>query len=217
MALVIDNMVDKLSNYLVENVICKGEVLDKDEKEILNFGVTRIVEDVPKYIIMFTIALITKTLLELTIVFAINFAYKTFIGGAHARTNFICLISSNVIYFTPIIFANIFEFSSLALYIIYSLIFIFSLFVIYYIAPADTEEVPILNKKRRNKLKIEGLISLIIIYIVSLILISNQNIKEMIMCTILLIDICATKPIYRLYKCKYSYESEEFKDYYNQK
>ena len=43
--------------------------------------------------------------------------------------------------------------------------------------------------------------------------INNSNIKEIILCTILLIDICATKPIYRLFKCKYSYESEEFKEY----
>ena len=56
-------MVDKISNYLVDNVICKGEILSDDEKEILNFGVTRIVEDVPKYVIMLAIALYTETLL----------------------------------------------------------------------------------------------------------------------------------------------------------
>ena len=35
MILVINNMVDKISNYLVNNVICKGETISDDEREIL--------------------------------------------------------------------------------------------------------------------------------------------------------------------------------------
>lgn len=212
-----NNMVDKISNYLVDNVICKGEIIDSDEREILNFGVTRIVEDIPKYIIMLTISIITNTLSSLGIVFAVTIAYKTFIGGAHARTNLICLISSNVIFFTPILISKLINMSDLVIYMTYGIIFIFSLFVIYYIAPADTEEVPILKAERRNKLKIQGLISLVIIFTVSLLFIRSSEIKEIIVSTVCIIDICATKPVYRLYKCKYSYESEEFKDYFNAK
>lgn len=217
MTLVIDNMVEKISNYLVDNVICKGEVLDSNEKEILNFGVTRIVEDIPKYIIMLTIAIITDTLAELGIVFVIMFAYKTYIGGAHARTNLICLISSNVIFFTPVLISKLIHMSNGALYITYAVVFVFSLFVIKYIAPADTEEVPILKADKRNKIKIQGLISLLVIYIISIFVIKSSEIKEIILFAVLIIDICATKPVYRLYKCKYSYESEEFKDYFNTK
>ena len=217
MTLVMNNMVDKISNYLVDNVISNGEILDSDEREILNFGVTRIVEDIPKYIIMLTIAIITNTLFELGIVFVITFFYKTFIGGAHARTNFICLISSNIIFFTPILISKIFKINNVMIYILDVLVFIFSLFVIYYIAPADTEEVPILKANRRRKLKIQGVISLIIVYAVSLFFIKGSDIKEIILFTVLIIDICATKPIYRLLRCKYSYESEEFKEYYNAK
>lgn len=209
-------MVDKISNYLVDNVICKGEILSDDEKEILNFGVTRIVEDVPKYVIMLAIALYTETLLELALVFIIMICYKSFIGGAHARTNLICLISSNVIFFTPIIISKIFDIQSLVLNIMYFMVGIISLLVIYYIAPADTEEIPILKKEKRKKIKIQGVISLTLIYIVTLLFINNANVKEIILFTILIIDICAIKPVYRLYKCKYSYESDEFKDYFNE-
>lgn len=207
-------MVDKISNYLVENVICKGETIGDEEKEILNFGVTRIVEDVPKYIIMLIIALLTNTIKELGIVFALMILYKTFIGGAHARTNIICLISSNVTFFMPIFISKFFEINELALNIMYYIVAIISLLVIYFIAPADTEEVPILNSKKRNSLKIKGFISLIFIYVFSLLFLKNSDVKEIILFTILLIDIFATKPMYRLFKCKYSYESEEFKEYY---
>lgn len=210
-------MVDKISNYLVESVICKGETISNDEKEILNFGVTRIVEDTPKYIIMLTIALFTNTIKELGIVFALMILYKSFIGGAHARTNLVCLISSNLTFFTPIIISKIFDINELVLNIMYIVVAVISLLVIYYIAPADTEEVPILNSKKRNSLKIKGFISLTIIYVFSIVFLKSSDIKEIILFTILLIDIFATKPVYRLFKCKYSYESEEFKEYYETK
>lgn len=208
-------MVERISNYLIENVICKGEILSDDEKEILNFGVTRIVEDVPKYIIMFAIAAYTNTLMELALVFIIMIVYKSFIGGAHARTNLICLISSNIIFFTPIVISKIVDINNIVLNVMYVIVAIVSLLVIYYIAPADTEEIPILNSKKRKKIKLQALISLIVICAISILFLNNATIKEIILFTILIIDICATKPIYRLYKCKYSYESEEFKDYFN--
>lgn len=210
-------MVDKISNYLVENVICKDEIIGDEEKEILNFGVTRIVEDIPKYLIMLTIALLTNTTKELAIVFVLMMLYKSFIGGAHARTNLICLISSNLTFFTPIIISKLFNINEIVLNIMYVVVAIISIFVIYYIAPADTEEVPILNSDKRKSLKIKGFISLTIIYIFSIVFLKSSDIKEIILFTILLIDIFATKPIYRLFKCKYSYESEEFKEYYESK
>ena len=214
MMLVINNMVDKISNYLVDNVICKGETIGDEEREILNFGVTRIVEDIPKYAIMLAIALYTNTIKELGIVFALMVLYKTFIGGAHARTNLICLISSNLTFFTPIIISKVFEINTIVLNVMYIIVGIISILVIYYIAPADTEEVPILNANKRKSLKIKGFISLTIIYVFSLLFLKNSNVREIILFTILLIDIFATKPVYKLFKCKYSYESEEFKEYY---
>lgn len=207
-------MVERISNYLVDNIICKGETITDDEKDILNFGVTRIVEDIPKYIIMLSIALLTNTIKELGLVFLIMIMYKSFIGGAHARTNLICLISSNIIFFTPIIISKLIDINNVVLIVMYVTIAIISLLVIYFIAPADTEEVPILNANKRKMLKIKGVISLTIIYTILILFINNSDIKEIVLCTILLIDIYATKPIYRLFKCKYSYESEEFKEYF---
>lgn len=207
-------MVERISNYLVDNIICKGETITDDEKDVLNFGVTRIVEDVPKYIIMLTIALLTNTIKELGLVFLIMVVYKTFIGGAHARTNLICLISSNITFFTPIIISKLIDINNVVLTVMYITIAIISLLVIYFIAPADTEEVPIINAKKRKMLKIKGFISLTIIYTILILFINNSDIKEIVLFTILLIDIYATKPIYRLFKCKYSYESEEFKEYF---
>ena len=51
-------MVDKISNYILDNVLYKNEKIEGDSREIMLFGITRIVEDVPKYIVILAIGLI---------------------------------------------------------------------------------------------------------------------------------------------------------------
>ena len=45
-------MVDKISNYILDNLLYKDEKVEGDEREIMLFGVTRIVEDIPKYTLL---------------------------------------------------------------------------------------------------------------------------------------------------------------------
>ena len=153
--------------------------------------------------------------MEVGIALAVTLCYKTFVGGAHARTNFICLVSSTAFFFVPVIISKYVLIEGIALNIAYCLVFIFSIYIILRHAPADTEEIPILNKSRRRLFKVLGTISLILIYIISIIFIKNVAISKLIISTVLLIDIFTTKPIYKIFKCKYSYESDEFKEYYN--
>ena len=46
-------MVDKISNYILDNILYKNEKIEGDKREVMLFGVTRIVEDIPKYLIIF--------------------------------------------------------------------------------------------------------------------------------------------------------------------
>lgn len=205
-------MIEKMSNYILDNFLYKNEKVEGDEREIMLFGITRIIEDVPKYTIIFLIAYFCNILHYVGIVLAITILYKSFVGGVHARTNIGCLISSIIYFLAPVFLAkyiniNIYLFSAIAL--------IVSLFVIWKIAPADTEEIPILKKEKRKKLKLIGLVSLFVILAFNILEIQDRYIQNIILLTILYIDISTTKPVYKLYRCKYSYESEEFKDYYN--
>ncbi len=208
-------MVEKLSNYILNNILYKNEKIEGDQRDIMLFGVTRIIEDIPKYFIIFLLSLIFHVLSEVGIVLAVTLLYKTFIGGAHARTNLVCLISSTAFFFLPVIVSKFVSVNNSILYIAISLIFLFSIYVILRHAPADTEEVPILNKNKRNLFKVLGIVSLIIIYTICIALIKDIYISKIIFTTILLIDIFATKPMYKLYSCKHSYESDEFKEYFN--
>lgn len=205
-------MIEKMSNYILDNFLYRNEKVEGDEREVMLFGITRILEDIPKYTIIFLIAYFCHILQYVGIVLAITMMYKIFIGGVHARTNFGCLISSIVYFILPVYLA---KYININIYLLSAIALISSLLVIWKIAPADTEEIPILKKSKRNKLKVIGLISVLIILAFNLLEIQDLYIQNIIVISIMFINICTTKPIYRLYRCKYSYESDEFKEYYN--
>ncbi len=210
-------MVDKLGNYLLDNVLYKDEKITGDQREIMLFGVVRILEDIPKYVLIILISFLFNILKDVAIVGLITICYKGFIGGAHARTNLICFLVSLMFFTLPVIISKNISLSNDAIYFIYFITFIYSTFIILKISPADTEEIPILSSEKRKRYKLFAFISLLLIYIVTLYIIKSNYISTIIISTIFLINTFSTKPFYRLFKCKYSYESEEFKDYFNNK
>ncbi len=205
-------MIEKMSNYILDNFLYRNEKVIGDEREVMLFGITRILEDIPKYTIIFLLACVLNILQYVGIILVITMIYKIFVGGVHARTNLGCLISSIIYFILPVYLA---KYININIYLLSAITLLSSLFVIWKIAPADTEEIPILKKDKRNKLKIIGLISVLFIIAFNLLEIENLYIQNIILVTIMFINLCTTKPVYKFYKCKYSYESEEFKEYYN--
>lgn len=206
-------VVDKISNYILDNLLYKDEKVEGDEREIMLFGVTRIVEDIPKYTLIILISCYLGVIKRVGIVFLITLLYKVFVGGAHARTNLGCLVVSTLYFLIPAFLPEYLNIGNKVIYILYSIVFIFSLYVIINIVPADTEEIPILNKNKRKLMKCLAFISLIGIYVLVLI-INNSVLYKITLTTVFLIDLVAIKPVYKMFRCKYSYESEEFKDYF---
>ncbi len=207
-------MIERMSQYIVRNILLTDEQSSDDEKEIILFGVTRILEDLPKFIAIFLMCYLLNMLKELSIVFLITISYKTFVGGAHARTNLGCFLISSMYFILPIILAKYFNYSAYLLYILVAVAIIFSIYIIVKIAPADTEEVPIINKKKRNQLKVFGGISIIVITFSTIMLIKDITYIKIILYTLFLINLFATPLAYKLLKCKLGIEAEEFKDLY---
>ena len=89
-------MLDRISNM----ILCKITTQDTadQEKEVLLFGITRIIEDIPKTIGIIAIALILGIIKEIVIITLVCIAYKTFVGGVHAKTNWGCFIYSTIFY-----------------------------------------------------------------------------------------------------------------------
>ena len=208
-------MIEKMSNYILDNMLIKDEKVSNDERETLLFGVTRILEDIPKYTFIIILCAVLKILPELGVAFLTTLCYKLFIGGAHAKTNAECFVYSTLYFILPILFAKYIVVPNIVSYVIYTVVFIFSLYVILKIAPADTDQIPIINKKLRKNLRLGALISIMAIFIFSFLFLKNVEYRNIIMYTVMLIDIMATKPMYKFLKCKYSYESDEFKQYFN--
>ncbi len=206
-------MVDKLSNYILNNFLYKDEEISSEQREIMLFGLTRILEDIPKYTLIILISVLLGVIKEVALVFLITVFYKFCVGGAHARTNIGCFILSTIYFLSPVFVSKYLNLSNNLIYLLSILIFVFSLYVILKIAPADTEEIPILNKKRRKLMKILAIVNLIILYALAFI-IKNNFFSKLVLMSILYVNIMTTKPIYRLLRCKYSYESEEFKEYF---
>lgn len=208
-------MVEKISNYLLDNFLYKGEKVEGDQREIMLFGITRIVEDTPKYLFVLLVSVFTHVLPQIGTVLLITILYKVLVGGAHARTNIECFIFTNLYFFIPVIVGKFANVSTIYVYIISVLILIYSLYTIYKHVPADTEEVPILKKEKRKKYKLYAVISIIFIYAFTIVL-SRYNVEytKIIFATVFLINFFTSKIMYRLLRCKHSFESDEFKDYY---
>lgn len=209
-------MTEKISNYLLDNFLYKGEKIEGDQREVMLFGITRILEDLPKYLFVFIVSLFFHILPQVGIVMAVTVLYKIVVGGAHARTNTECFIYTSLYFFIPVIIGKFVNVSSVFIYIAAAIIYLYSLFVIYKHAPSDTEEVPILNKEKRKKYKIYALVLLTLIYVASFIIFRyNSEISKIVFSTVFLINFFTSKFMYKILRCKHSYESEEFKDYYN--
>lgn len=209
-------MVDKISNYLLDHFLYKGETIEGNEREIMLFGITRIVEDVPKYLFVFVVSLFFHILPQVGMVLLITILYKVFVGGAHARTNIECFIFTSLYFFIPVLAGKYVNVPLFYLYAVSAIIFVYSLFVIYKHVPADTEEIPILNKGKRKRYKIYAIILLIIIYISTIVLAQfNVEYAKIIFFTVFLINFFTSNFMYKILRCKHSYESDEFREYFS--
>ena len=211
----VENIIEKISFYVVDNLLYKNEEVSEENREVMVFGVTRIVEDTPKYLVILIIGIVFNILKYIAIVFAVNILYKTFIGGAHARNNISCFFSSVAIFLLPVVLSLNIAFNQTWMYVFGGINLLLGLYIIIKIAPADTEEVPILKKYRRKRLKIFASISLAAILAFTFLILKNTVIQEIILFSLLEINLLATNTAYKIYRCKHSYESDEYKEYFN--
>lgn len=198
-------MVEKISNSILNILSDKDD--SEEQKEILLFGITRIVEDIPKYIGMIIICLLLGVLKEFAIVMGVTMIYKTFTGGVHLHTNIGCFIGSMLSMLSCIYLPMLLVKITSLIIPFYVFVYIFSIYVILVYVPADVPEIPIINKGRRKRDKIMSFIVLNLLYILCLVVINNPVYVVIVLVTILNIDIMTTRTIYKLFKNEYGYET----------
>lgn len=198
-------MIEKISNKILS--ILSDENDSEEQKEIMLFGITRIVEDIPKYVAIIIICLLLGVIKEFALVMIVTAMYKTFTGGVHLHTNISCFIGSLVSIIACIYLPNILVKFEGIIIPFYIFVYIFSLYVIWVYVPADVPEIPVINKQRRRRDKVMSLIVLNVLFILVFLVFKNELYKAIVLTTIFSIDIMTTRTMYKVFKNEYGYET----------
>lgn len=197
-------MINKISKKILD-ALSKDKT--EEEKEILLFGITRIVEDIPKTIGIIIIGVLLNILKEIAIATIVIMLYKTFVGGVHAKTNLGCFIYSTLFYLAIVYTSKYLNFTGEYKILIYSLIYIFAIYCILVYVPADVKQIPKVNLKLRKTLKIKSFVMLNIIYIVTYLVIKDHIISNLIIYSVFYISLMTTRTMYKIFKSEYGFET----------
>ena len=172
---------------------------NENELAIIKYGLEGIYLTITKTVVILTIAFLLGYFIE-SIIFTIAFGLlRSFSYGIHAKKSWMCWISSIILFIgIPIMAKEII----INKYIVYCVGLIGTI-LIYKNSPADTYKRPIINKKRRMKLKLTSTFISLIYFILSL-LISNQFISNCFIYSILLQNILISKYTYKLFNLPYN-------------
>ena len=114
------------------------------------YGLQNIIGEFPKGIIILVIAYFLG-IFKLTLISILIVApYRCFSGGVHMKTHLGCIIYTSILYSGSALIGKYMVLAGIAKYITALTIWIFCMIMIKLYAPADTENVPILQKKERR-------------------------------------------------------------------
>jgi accessory gene regulator B len=131
--------------------------------------------------------------------------YRGTSGGFHLHTHVGCVIATTLTYCGTAFLSKYLIIGNNLKYVFALIVWIFSIIMIKLYAPADTEDVPILETKVRKKKQIASYIIVTISMIVSIIC-KNYIISNILIIGTLIQTISITKLAYRLTNNKYGYE-----------
>lgn len=187
-------IIGKLMNYIKVN----SKYSNKELKEI-EYGLTGIYLTISKIIIISIIAYFIGIFKEMMIFMLFFNIIRTTAFGLHATKSWICLLTSLITFLgIPLIC----KYLNINIFIKY-LVGVLNISLIYLNAPADTKNRPIVNNKRRKKLKlISTFIS--IIFIISCILVDNNFISNCLLFSLILENILISPLTYKIFNLPYN-------------
>lgn len=198
-------MLDKICTFLTNRIRKDMPEIDDEKAEVINYGLQNIIGEIPKIFITFGIAFVLGILPLVLFTYLATFIYKGASGGVHLKTHLGCIIMTTAFYCLIPFVSQYFVLTGIIKYIIIAVVWIFGMIMIKLYAPADTENVPILNKKVRRKKQIVSYISYSIGLLVALV-IKNYTISNILILANLFQTITITKFAYKISKNKYGYE-----------
>ena len=199
-------MIDKICDFLIKKIRDKTPDMDDEQAEVVKFGLQLIVGEIPKIFLLILIAFLLGVGPLTLITFLLILPYKSVSGGFHLKTHIGCIVGTVSFYCGIAYISQYINFEPFYLkYIIIVMVWIFGMLMCKKYAPADTDNIPILETKERNKKRRLSYIYLSISLIVAAI-VPNSTISNIIIIGMLLQTLSITKIAYKLTKNKYGYE-----------
>ena len=198
-------MIDKICTFLTNRIRKEMPEINDEKAEVINYGLQNIIGEIPKIFIMLGVAYILKIFWLALFTFIVLIPYKGASGGIHLKTHIGCILFTTTFYCVIPFISQFYVLSIMVKYILVSVIWIFGMVMIKLYAPADTESVPILNKKEKRKKQIVAYITYTIALFVAII-IPNETISNILVLSNFIQTLTITKIAYRLTNSKYGYE-----------
>lgn len=180
------------------NHIKRNNDYSKEKLEKIEYSLTGIYLTFSKMFIIFLISIILGIFKEVLIFMILFNILRTTAFGIHASKSWICLLSSLICFIVlPIIAINI----NLNIYL-KILCCLICIILLYIYAPADTKKRPLINRKRRFKLKI-ATVAISIIFSILSIIINNNFISNCLIISMILENIFISPITYKIFNMPY--------------
>lgn len=191
-----------LSNMM--EFIKKNNDFNEEKLEEIEYGLESIYLTISKLIIIFLLAYILGILKQVILLSIFYNIIRITAYGLHASKSIYCLIMSTIMFLGGVYICNYIHIA-LTIKVIISLLCIYC---IYKYAPADTHKRPLVNAKKRKKLKIISLISSTIFTV--LIIVYSDNIISNYLLVGMIESVIMIHPlVYKLLKLPY----DNYKNY----
>lgn len=142
--------------------------LDSDRKEVIAYGIFALFHTMLSIAFVIIFGVMFGVWIEAFIVSLVVSILRKYSGGVHANTPITCAIIGTVIAVVPAVlisFVIVPIISLMKVILLGVLVFIYSFYLIYKLAPVDSISKPIKTQKKRNRMK-KGSILVLKIYIV---------------------------------------------------
>lgn len=193
-------MVDSICDWLLKKIMENDPSIEGDKSEIIYYGLQNLVGELPKGFFILLVAWICgvfKLVLLGTIVFLV---YRAFAGGVHLKTHLSCFCVSTLLIVGGTVFAKEVLYDNYI--IIYTILASINFILAMLYAPADTENRPIMKESQRKRQKIESLLTVGVVYIISTFIIKEQIIGNLFMYMLTVESLMITPAAYKLFDNK---------------
>lgn len=184
----------KISDYIIIN----ADITDEIRRDNVQYGVAVFIYNLYKFPLIFLFAYLLG-ILKYAVVSFLSFGFiRTWASGLHARTSLTCLISSMII----LIGIPLLSLQATVSTAVIIFLFSYSLLLVLYFAPADTEERPIASMKLRKKLKMGAMVSLMVLFMLTFFV--SPVYSNIITLSVLVECMLITPLFYRIFNKRYN-------------